>query len=386
MNKLIIVIICIAFLLTGCYDYKELNSISIIGATELDKIDNTYIVKVQIINPQAPDKTTIVKTPFVIYTGKGKTIQEAYRNITAESSKYLYLNHLQILVINENLAKNDIAELIDFFMRNPSIRTEFYVLIGKTDNILNIIPPIGNDFSSNIKKNIEINNEYLGISNIVTFNEFINMYLNKNLEIVLPSIENINYNKDSENIKNTEKSETKSKRKLGTLAVFKDNKLQGYLSKEESITYNIIKNNIKNTILTYPCQKEKYATIEIIDSKANITTKNKEINIKVNMNANLNEIACKISTKDEKDIKKLEKLFEKKLAKTITYNINNIRNKYNSDIFGFLDIIYKYDYKTYKKIVKNWNKNIFKNIKINVNTDIKIVNKGNVLEAINEKN
>ena len=85
-----IFILCLILLLTGCYDQKELNTIALITATEINKINNEYIVNVQVVNPQSSDKTINVQAPFVIYEGKGKTIHEAYREIKLQSSRFLY--------------------------------------------------------------------------------------------------------------------------------------------------------------------------------------------------------------------------------------------------------------------------------------------------------
>ena len=386
MNKKIILIIFITlFMLTGCYDYKELNNIAIISATEISKKNDEFVVKAHVINPHAPDKTTITETPFIIYTGYGKTLQEAYRKITSSSTKFLYSNHLQILIINESVAKENLKDIVDFFARNPSIRTEFYVLIGKNDNILNIITP-GSITSSNIKKILETNQEYLGTSRIVTFNEFLNMYLDKHKEIVLPSIEAINYNKESENIKNTEKSNLTNKYQLSNLAIFKSNKLIGYLNDEESLTYNIIKNKLKNSILTYQCQKDKYLTLEIIDSKANIKSKENKLFIDIDMKTNLNEIQCNININNNNILNKLKKDIEIYLSNNIYKNINNIRQNYNSDIFEFIDIIYKHNNNYYQKVNKEWYQNKYKEIEIIINTNIEIIEKGKILEIINEKN
>ena len=136
MNKKALVFL-ILFLLTGCYDHKELTSISIMTATEINKVNNEYIISAQLVNPQSKD-TVNVQAPFIIYEGKGKTIQEAYRQIKLQSSRYLYPNHLQILIINEKLAKEDISQIIDFYLRTPHIRAEFNVIIGQNENILNI--------------------------------------------------------------------------------------------------------------------------------------------------------------------------------------------------------------------------------------------------------
>ena len=79
-------------------------------------------------------------------------------------------------------------------------------------------------------------------------------------------------------------------------------------------------------------------------------------------------------------------MFENKLEESIQKDINNIRNNYNSDIFNFLDTIYKYDYNTYQNIKNNWYEETYKKIKVNINTNISIITKGNILEVIDEKN
>ena len=378
-------IISLLFLLTGCYDQKELNTIAIMTATEINKIDNEYIVNVQVVNPQSSDKTVNIQAPFIMYEGKGKTIHEAYRQIKLQSSRYLYPNHMEILIVNQNLAKEDISEIIDFFLRIPDVRTEFYVLIGKNKNILNITTPIDDVSGLSIVDTMKTNNKYLGITNFVTFNDFAKMNLNKNLEIILPSIEAVDYNEKSETTENTESTKIKSLYKLGNLAIFKDNKLQGYLTEDESISYNIIKNKAKAILITYECEKNKYMTIEATDIKSKINTKNKEININVEMTGNINETRCNIPLNNEKNIKKLEQDIKEYIDNKIEMSVNNIRETYNSDIFGFLDLIYKKNYNTYKEIKNTWKTQEFKKIKININSSINIIGKGNVLEGNNEK-
>jgi len=380
-----IFILLLIFILTGCYDQKELNTIAIMTATEINKIDNEFIVNAQVVNPQSSDKTVNVQAPFVIYEGKGKTIHEAYREIKRQSSRYLYPNHMEILIINEKLAKEDVKQIMDFFLRIPDVRTEFYVLIGKDDNILNITTPIDDVSATSIVDTMETNNKYLGVTNFVTFNEFANMDLNENLEVILPSIEAVNYTEDSETISNTENTKIKSLYKLGNLAVFKNNQLKGYLTEDESIAYNIIKNKAQSILITYECEKNKYMTIEATDIKSDINTKNKTINISAKMTGNINENMCNIELNKEENIKKIEKELKEYLKEKIETSINNIRKNYNSDIFGFLDLIYKTDYSTYKKIKDNWYQSEFKQITINIDTSINIIGKGNILEGTNEK-
>lgn len=386
MNKNILFLIIPLLLLTGCYDYKELNTISILSATEINKIDDKYVVSAQAVNPQAPDKTTTTQAPFIIYNGSGKTIQEAYRKITNETSKFLYSSHLQLLIINEKVAKENIKEIIDFYLKSPPIRTEFYILISKSDNVLDIITPINDISSSSIKETIENNVKYLGTTNTVTFNELTNMILDPNLEIVLPTIKLINDSKEGEKIENIEKTKIDTKYQLDGLAIFKDNKLQGYLNEEESKTYNILKNKINNTILTTKCDDNKYMTTEIIDSKSEINVKKNNIKIKIKLSGNLNEYHCNKPLDKTKTIKDIEKEFEKEVTNTLTSNINKIRKEYNSDIFGFLDKLYRTDYNKYKEIKNNWYKSTYQNIDISITSEVSIISKGKVTGTIYEEN
>ena len=386
MKNKIIIIIIIILSLTGCYDQKELNNIAILSATEINKVNNEYIVSAEVVNPQSPDQSTHIEAPFIIYTGKGKTIQDAYRMIKLSSSRYLYPDHLQVLIINEKIAKEDITEILDFFLRDPSIRTEFYVIIGKNDNILDITTPIDNISSTSIVETLKTNNNFLGVANLVTLNEMTIMSLNPNTEIILPSIELPTQTKEDDSLKNTEDTKVDSMFKLSGLSVFKDNKLIGYLNYDESISYNLIKNNVKNSILTYECEPNKYLTIEAINSNSKIKVKNNKINIFINIEAAINESNCNIHLNNNNDLRNLENNLKTYLDNKLTTNINNIRNKYNSDIFGFLDEIYKHDYNNYKHLSTTWYNSTYKTIPININSKINIIGKGNVMEGINEKN
>lgn len=434
INKLFLLSIIILTTLTGCYDYREINTLAIVSATEINKIGDEYQVSVQAINPQAPDKTTNSQAPFIIYTGTGKTIQEAYRSITLSASRFMYSNHLDLLIINEKIAKENISDLIDYYIRNPGIRNEFYVLISKDDNILSITTPIDEISSASIKESIENNYKYYGVSSRTTFSEFVNMNLNPNQEIVLPTIElikdtpsedknineskdnneDVNDNKDKDNNdnndknksnnseeknnksnqeenesdgtsnKNTEKTEVKDKYLLGGYAIFKNNKLVGYLNNKESINYNILTNNIKNTIITYECSKNKYLAVEITDSNSSIKTKNNKVSININLKGNINESHCNIDITKNKNIKKISHEIEEKLNKEITNDILNVRDNYHTDIYKFKDIIYKHDYSYYQKIKNNYDE-AYQNLDISVKTNIQLVEKGNILEVINEK-
>lgn len=381
IKKILVVIGCL--LLTGCYDYKEINTLAILSATSIDYQDGEYMVVAQEINPQAPDKTAVIQAPFFLYTGAGNSLQEAYREITTKSSKFLYSHHLQLLLISENVAKEKLDKILDFYLRNPAIRTEFNVLLYKGDNPLDIITPINDISSASILETLETNMNYLGTSKEITFNEVVDNYLKKGEELVLPVIKVNNSKEDGNTIDNVNSSKVKQSYQLDNLAVFKDNKLVGYLDKEEALGYNYIKNNIKNTVLSYECEKDKYITLEIVNSGSKISSKKEKITIEIDVMGNINESTCSIDLEKENNLKKIQEEMARDFDKRIKGTIDNVIKEYNSDIYGFLDMIYKSDYDYYKKI-KN-DKNYLKKFMITVKSKVNIKSSGNLVEGINEK-
>lgn len=383
MNKKLLLVILCLLMLTGCYDYKELNTLAILSATSIDYQDGEYVVTAQEINPQAPDKTAVIQSPFFIYTSEGKTLQEAYREITMTSSKFLYSHHLQLLLISENVAKEKLSEIIDFYLRNPAIRTEFNVIIYKSDNPLEIITPITDISSASIVNTMMTNMKYMGTTRLMTFNELVEGYVNEREQLVVPAIDIINKEEDGESIENVESSIVKESYQLENLAVFKDNVLVGYLDKEEALTYNYLMNNIQNSVLTYQCGKDEYITLEIVSSKSEIKTKDGKIKIVLELEGNINESNCQIDLNKEKNVVKIQKEISDYWAKEITDNIKGIIKEYDSDIFGFLNIMYKNDYEEYKKIKDK--QDYLSKLEISVDSKVMIKSSGNLVEGINEK-
>lgn len=384
MKKLLL-LIPLLLLLSGCYNYRELNDLTIVSAISINKIDDKYDVTAQVVNPKKEQDTSSSNEPdFITYNSEGKSIQEAFRLIVKESPKKMYGAQMQILIIDENIAKENLKDILDFLARDPEIRKEFYILIGKSKDILEILTPLDNISSQNIMDSLKANNKYMGYSNLITFNDLISNFQNDNIEIALPSIEIIGNENKGDEEENLESTKSEASVVLSNIGVFKDNKLVGYLTEKESLAYNFVMNNITNALITTNYPNDKYIVNEIIESstKTEAKPKDNKINIKIKGKAAISEVNYDIDLTKEKNVKKLEKDLNKKIEKFIKKSIKDINNKYNSDIYGFEDLYYKSDYEYFKKIKDKWDSEIFKNIKIDVSSNIEIVEQGNLLGGL----
>lgn len=379
----------ILLFLTGC-NYRELNDLAIVSGISVDKTEGEYEIVVQVVNPTKNQEISSSNEPdFITYSSSGKTLQEAFRDIILNSPRKIYGSQMQILVISERLAKEDLRGILDFFFRNPEVRMEFYVVIEKDNNneALKTLTALDNLSSSNIKSSLDADSSYLGTSEIVTYEDLMKMYLDDNLEIVLPSLYVIGDVEEGESEDNLKYTSNYTTNIIGNMAVFKDNKLVGYLTKEQSISYNFIKGNISNTLISYECDKGKYLVSEVIQATSDIEVdvKEKKVSIKIGGNASINENTCSYDLTDSKVIKEINKEVNKVVEEMVSNSILDITKKYNSDIFGFRDLFYKSDYKEYEKIKDKWYDEVFPKLEIEVKSDINLIEKGNLLGGIYDK-
>ena len=387
MNKIkYLILLIVPLLLTGCYNYQELNDLAITTGVSIDYDQETkeFIVIAQVINPvKEQDAKSSNETSFINYESKGKSLREAIRTIVLDSPKRLYGSQLQILILSENVLYEKLPDVIDFFIREPELRPEFKIIIAQDEKALEgiSIQTLLDDLSSsNILSSLETQSERIGITTVVSLNELANMYLNPYLEIVLPSMivkGNIKEGESKENLSTT-KDETTIE--VQTTGVFKNNKFLGYLTEEESKTLNLIRGDIKNTIINMDIT-DGFIVFEPNNIKASIEAIPKENKVKMTISglAKVKEITGLIDLNNTKEVQKLQKDFNKLIKDMVLNTFNSIREKYNTDVFKFRDSYYKTDHKYFNKNQTNWYEEVFPNLTLEVKSEIELYEKGNTL-------
>ena len=380
-------IILLLPLLSGCYNYRELNELGITTAVSIDYKDNNFILISEVINPiKQQDVSASNNSPFVNFTSVAPSIQEAFRNTVLESPRQLYLSQLEIILVSEEIINNHLEEFLEFFSREPETRTEIKVIIAKTDEStkgITIQSLLTNFSSSNILESLEVQNKLLGLTQEVTINELLNMYLDPNLEIVLPSMILYGSSDIGDEKENITTSIPKTMVKVGTTSVIKDGKILGYLSEEESKTVNLINGNLTKTILKISYE-DGYVVFEPnrIKTKQKLDIKDNKITIEISGFSKIKEFHTNKNIKNMKTVEELNKYFNKEIENMIKDNFNKIREKYNTDMFGFQELYYRTDHKYFKKYCSNWYETTFPNIELEVKSNIKLYEKGNTLGGI----
>lgn len=339
-------------LLCGCYNYKELNKIAIVSSIAIDKKDNKYLVSAQIMNAKSENNTESSK--IIVYSEKGKTINEALRNMTKKSPRMLYGGHIGKLVISEEIAKEGIINVIDIFQRLTEIKDEFTITIAKGIDASKVIKIMTNPDDVTVEY-VKYTIENADIESALTYSskldEFVSFYLRDDIDPVISVIEVKNYNENSNTLKNTNTSSPETKIILDNIAITYNGKLEDFLNENETIGYNFIRNKINQMIIPIKCDNNFYSSISVSKSKTKTSVKKKKkkysIIFDINTTGVITEYNCKCDLTNEKTINELQNLTERKIKKYINSVLKKQENT-KSKFLGLKRIIYL-DYPDYKK-------------------------------------
>ena len=386
MKKLLIIPIII--LLTGCWNYYELNNLAICTGIAIDKIDDKYEVTYLISNAKKNETSAKEgEAGTTTYSGIGDTIQDAINDMKVKMPFEPYSGHLVVTIISEDIAKDGIENILDYLARDTESRNFFYILLSKNTkakNILEIISPLQTFPSQTIASDIETSSADSSLIYEITYNDFIYTLLEQGINPVLNSITiigNIEKGTDSKELSNTVPQATI---KIDTLGIFKDDKLLGWATIDESKGINLLTNNVKNLYIKTKCE-DKYMMnyIENIKTKTNIDLENNKVKVKITGNAKILETNCKINLENTETINNIEKNIKEELNRIINESTYLVQKKYTTDVLGYGKTIHKKNPKKWNEIKDNW-ETIFKNLKIESEIDIKINNQGSLIQTIKE--
>lgn len=383
-----IILILLAFTLTGCWNYTELNNLAITTGFAIDLIDDEFEVTILISNSQKKSSTdSQTSASSAVYSGKGKTIFEAIKDTSMAVSKQIYLSHIEVLVLSEEVAKTKTKEVIDFFFRYPQTRNEFLMVIAencKAKDTFEVTTPLETFPSQNISKNLEITNMLQGYTYTVTFNEFVRAIIEEGKNPVLPTISIIGNIEEGNKDENIEQNKPQTYLKLGMMAIFNGFNLIDISNKDQSKGINLIDDKVKTTLISNE-YKDGHVVIELLNSKSDISVEIKDdkpkVKIKIKANGSIEEVAGNIDIEKIEEIDSIKKASEEEIKRMVSEAIK-LAKESKTDIFGFGNLIYKKDYKFWKKIEEKWQSEMLSETEVEIEVTLDLKTKGKIDSVI----
>lgn len=387
--SLFIMIFLLLNVLSGCWNRRELNELAITVAFAIDQSDDQLMITTQVVNPAevaAKQGGGGQKTPVTIYQEKGDTVFEAIRRLTTVTARKLYFPHIRILVISEEVAKKGIGEVIDFLSRDHELRSDFYVVIAKdtrAEDVLKVLTHLEDIPANKLFTSLETSEKAWAPSQAVTLDELTADIVAEGKQAELTGLQIKGGIPKAEKSEHVQEIETDVHLKYSGMAVFKGDKLIGWLNEADSKTINYVLGNVKSTIGEVSCPEEKgKVAIEVIRTKADLKAKvengSPKGTIEIKIEGNVGDVQCKkLDLSKTKTIDYLEKESEKTSKEIFESTVAKVQKEFKVDVFGFGEAIHRSNPDYWKKVKKEWDEK-FTDMAIEVKTDVKIRRVGTI--------
>ncbi|WML54534.1 Ger(x)C family spore germination protein [Neobacillus sp. PS3-12] len=385
---LVLITLILIPILTGCWNRRELNELALVVAMSIDKSGNQYSISTQVVDPGEVSVSARGggRAPVTTYDEKGKHLFEAVRRMTTVSPRKLYWSHLQMLVISEEVAKDGLNNILDFFTRDNEFRKDFYIVVSKNiqaKEILRNLTSIEKIPAHKMRSSLETSERAWAPTVAIQLDELIAALTSDGINPVLTGITIHGNGPKGESVENVQRIQPFARLKYKNIAVFKKDNLIGWLNENESKGYNYIMNNVRSTVGHIPCEKKGELVVEIIRSKTKIKGKvvngKPKIDISLSSEANIGEVSCHVDLTKPDAITQLEKNTDKVNVDTVKNSINKAK-ELGVDVFGFGEVIHRADPKAWKSLKNNWDKEFVK-VPVTIHSEFKIRRTGAVNQS-----
>lgn len=363
-----IILVIFMLTLTGCWNYREIESMSIVSGIAIDKGENgyKYHMTFQYVNLTGGSEKSAAK-PALAETD-GDTIFDSVRNLILQSQKKFYFSDCKIIIFNYQLASEGITPILDWFIRDSEPRITIDLLVSQEEKASDILKQKegSSDISAfSINKMIENSPKFVGKSPDVAIYQAENMINGKGVSLVVPAIRMKQTGDDS-------------KPEMSGTAVFKEDKLIGFLNDAESQYMLFVQGKLNGgVIITSVNSEQKNTALEIIDTKTSVSYEMTDgqpyMKIKIKVDSALDEENSSDAEAGNIHLEEIEQSAGKTIETGVIDIIKKVQTEYNSDIFGFGKTIYQNNPKTWNELEPKW-EDIFPNLQFQVSADVKIKN------------
>jgi len=390
MKKLLLILTILAnVFLCGCLSEGELTDIGIAVSVGIDKSEEGYLVTYQVMNPKAISAKAPNEAPTVLYTESGKDLFQIKRRITEQSPRKMYHSHLRTVILGEEIAKEGIKDILDFFVRGHEYRTDYYFLIAKgttAHNILKVITPLESVSQMDMFNVVEKSDKEWAPTKSIKVYELANKIISDGDNPVMTGVKVINTNGKSGSNDNLKFSDP-AKLSATSLGVFKEDKLIGWLTEDESRAYNYIIGEVESTA-GYIEYEQNRISVEVIKaeskSKVYIINGKPSINVGIDWVCDISAITGDLDLTDKAVIEKVNDKTREKLEMLFNNVVKRAKEDFRSDIFGFGEDIHRAYPKLWKNIKYDWNDQ-FTELPVNFNVKTKVNNLGTNTKSILSK-
>ncbi|MGL4571679.1 MAG: Ger(x)C family spore germination protein [Clostridium sp.] len=366
--RIIAIILLMSSCMTGCYNYKEISTVTFATSLIFD-VDNlgNIIIYMDCVRPYRNTNESSDNGKRIIYKGNGKTALEAIRDINLASSYKLNLTQNRAIIFTEAAAKAGIDKFLNFVNNDQEAQAKPYIFIFFGD-VASLLDVTSND------------EEYLGLflDDLVHKNRTSARGITTNINDYLSTIE-IGRNSALIGGLRLRKDVVDQRVELSGAVLMQDNKMAEVIDVQDSMSYNFLTNNIKTGTLelSNPQVEEGFITLEVLNSKTRTDIEYDGTRVLLTKKIKTKTILAEAQGRfisSEAAIKKLEIQSEE----SVSQYLKMFLDKFTQKDLDILEIERLLEIKYPNEVIEN----VQSKIKFDVDVDINIIGSNKVESSI----
>ncbi|MED4116788.1 Ger(x)C family spore germination protein [Priestia megaterium] len=380
---LLLLMMTMTLLLSSCWSKKELTDLAIVSAMGVDKTeDGRYTVTLQIINPGNVAGELVggggsQSPPVTIYWDSGDNLVEASRQVSSRISRRVYYAHTNLLVIGENLAREDgINVLIDAFDRDPEFRaTATMVIANHTSaaDLVKTLTPVDKIPANKVLKTLEFTERKWGENVKVSLQDVMMGLQSPGGKSVVGGFRMVGDHKQARMLENLQESAPAATLRASGIAVLKQGKLVDWLYGKTARGTVWILDKIQGTDINIDWGGRKEAVAyQTVRQKTSVSAQIKNgqphISVHTRVEGDIGEMEVPVDITNPNVITKIEQAVRQEIKKELKMAIERAQ-KDKTDILGFGEVFHSSRPKEWKKIKSEWNDVYFPKSKVDITVE-----------------
>jgi spore germination protein KC len=301
----------------------------------------------------------------LVRSAEGMNIADAVARLQGKVPRKISWGHCKVYIFGEELAKAGVSEEVDFFHRQPEIRTRAYMYVSKekASKVLEVLPPLERDSGEVIR---ELSKLRLGME--TTIFDMKQMLRGEGRAAVLPMV-------DILNPRNGEKELETAPYLFGT-AVFKKDKMIGMITQSATRGVMWLRNEFRTTTVTV---KEKemngFFSVNQIRATTKLIPKMEQgkwkMHVKVRAEGDMVQNGTVLNPMTPEILDNMEKAVKDDIKNQIELALGTAQKKMKADIFGFAKEFHRKYPKQWNKVKDQWD-DFFPKVEVTIDVEANI--------------
>src|SRR5690554_4734703 len=389
------ILLCVTIVLTAsCWDRREPEETAFVIAVgfDYDTKEDQYEVIAQIANPLGLGSQGDgqgggnEQEAFWTLTAQGQTPKEAMRNLAQESSRELFWAHITVVLFSEELARHGIGPVLEVFERDRQLRSiaRPAVVEGDLATVLSANYPLEDTGGRGLRRQMVTITFERALFPTKTLRELYTHATRAGREIFLGRVQLLQDGTEEEG-GDGQNAMTPNPVRLGGGAIFKGDRMLGWLDEGDTIGWNWIEGRVVRTVLTLknPQREGEFVFVEITESQTRVkpvkSGEGVQIQVWVKAEGRIEDTTSPLELTPG-DIQSLER----RMAEEVRNDIRGVLNKaqaLNADILGFGDAIHRKMPREWGELAESWDE-LFPMLEVKIDVEAHLRRAGLILDSL----